>query len=397
MDHNIYTSKTKSLRRSGLGKKIKKNLQKKFSIFISTPPGFSAIAMDEIHKNLGKPENLHLTKGGISFKGDIGQIFKSNLTLGVPSRVLVRIGKFRCDNFSLLIKEFKKLPFELFLIQNKEINIHVTSKKSKLIHTDAVKERVEKAIKERLLQNESAICDGDITNAGVFVRISNDTIIVSIDSSGTPLYKRGVKKFIAHAPIRENLAYSSLLKSGYTGDTALFDPMCGSGTFSIEGAMLANRIPPGFFREFAFMSWPLFERETYKNLLQKYESDFKEAASPIFTSDLDYKNLVLTQKNIDNFSFKKSIKLSCMNFFDIPSMQKPCTIALNPPYGIRLEKEKKLIKKIELKFKRDFKESKIILTIPENLSTDYFSKKYFDSINFVHGGIDMLLLTGKIK
>ena len=365
-------------------------------MFASIPPGFSNIALSEAESKLEKVQNLHTTKGGLSFNGTIEDIVKTNILLGVPSRILIRLSKFRAENFEVLIKKISDIPFELFILKNKEIYVHATAKKSRLIHTGAIEERVKTAVRKRLEANESLISKNHMENPVIFVRASHDTITVSVDSSGDPLYKRGVKKLIANAPLRENLAFASILKSGFKKNRPFFDPMCGTGTFSIEAAMISQNIPPGSFREFAFKSWPVYD-ESYNFYQDDKTKKNSAASSQIFASDIDYKNLVLLKKNIAKTPFENHIKKACLNFFNLKPGLKTGTIAINPPYGIRLEKEKKLILKIEKKLVSDFKGWDLIFTIPVELSSNYFSSKNFDKTNFIHGGLDMNLFTGKIR
>lgn len=316
--------------------------------------------------------------------------------LGIPSRIIVRTGKFRADNFNSFIKNSLQIPFELFLAINRPIKIRTSSRKSKLIHTGAIEERLEKVIKERLDSKESLISQDETENPDVFVRISRDTVTISIDSSGTPLYKRGLKKYIADAPIRETIANAAILKSHFTSGQPFIDPMSGSGTFSMEAAIIATNTPPGIFRKFAFESWPMFSREQFLKLSLLEKSQTIPSTSFIFAGDIEEKNIHLLNKNISDTHLSDSIARACFDFFNLRRTSHQGTIAINPPYGMRIHKEKELISGIESKLKKDFKGWNLIFTIPVQMGSQFFSKKNFDKTGFVHGGIDMSLLTGKV-
>lgn len=122
----------------------------------------------------------------------------------------------------------------------------------------------------------------------LFVRAVNDQLTVSIDSSGDMLYKRGLKIQGGKAPIRETTAASILALAGYHIGEPLIDPMCGTGTFSLEGAMIANHIPAGWYRNFAFMGWPCFKPSRWKHIRREAKGRITRLTKPvIFASDTE--------------------------------------------------------------------------------------------------------------
>lgn len=385
-----------SVRRTAIGKKIKKNRDKIFPVFASIPPGFSSSAFNEAKLKLPLVQNLHITKGGISFNAGFEDIIRANLLLGIPSKILLRLAKFRVFNFDELENEIQKIPFELFLFKNSNLKISASSRKSKLIHTAAIEERVQKGIEKRLEKNSAQNSLKGSASAKILIRISRDTAVVSVDSSGEPLYKRGLKKLILHAPMRENLAFAGLLTCGYDKNGVFFDPMCGCGTFSGEAALIASNTPPGKFRNFDFENWPLYDHDLHKRILIEEDAKITDFNGRIFTSDISFKNVAVAKKNYSTPDFSKNIHFFCSNFFHLKKQTAPGTIAINPPYGIRIEKEKKIIKKIREKLRKDFMGFNLLLTIPKAFQDSYFSEKNFDITPFVHGGIEMNLVTGQI-
>jgi putative N6-adenine-specific DNA methylase len=386
-----------SLRRTAIGKKIKKNREKIFPVFASIPPGFSSSALKEAKLKLNSLQNLHITKGGISFNGSLEDVIKANLLLGIPSKILLRLSKFRVFNFDTLENEIEKIPFELFLFKNSKIQISASSRKSKLIHSSAIEERVLKSVLKRLEKEKVQNFSKTSQYAKILIRISRDTAVVSVDSSGEPLYKRGLKKLTVKAPIRENLAFAGLFNSNYNPDFAFFDPMCGCGTFSGEAALIASNTFPGKFRHFAFENWPLYDNDLHKKIILEENEKIIDFRGKIFTSDISFKNVETAKKNYLDPNLSKNMSFFCSDFFSIKKQKNPGTIAINPPYGIRIEKEKKLIKNIGEKLKKDFYAFNLLLTIPKSFQDNYFSEKNFDLIPFVHGGIEMNLVTGKIN
>lgn len=388
-------SKNLPLRRTSLGKKIKKTKNKIYPVFASVPPGFSSAAMAEAKIKLPDIKNLHITKGGISFNADLKNLIKANILLGIPSKILLRLSKFRVYNFGELENEIKKIPFELFIFKNSETEISASARKSKLIHTKAIEESVLKGINQRL-ENNFTFSPSKPLKTKILIRISRDNAVISVDSSGTPLYKRGIKKLSCDAPLRENLAFAGLFTSGYEGNFVFFDPMCGSGTFSGEAFLIASKTPPGIFRNFGFENWPLYDKSLYEKIITEEKSQIIDIKNKIFASDINFKNVLTARKNLTTTFQGKNICFSCSNFFDIKKQSNPGTIAINPPYGIRIEKEKNFLKNLKIKLRHDFKDFSLVLTLPKSFQEQYFSQKNFDLIPFVHGGIEMNLLTGQI-
>jgi putative N6-adenine-specific DNA methylase len=241
----------------------------------------------------------------------------------------------------------------------------------------------------------------------IFVRVLKDDFTVSIDSSGELLHKRGVKKQGGRAPIRETIAAAALNLAGYNVMEPLVDPMCGSGTFTIEAAMRANNIPPGWYRDFAFMDWPCFRQKRWDYIKKTARKEFSAVTVPtIFASDKDQKAVSAFRKQIRGYPFSKSIAVQQKDFFDLSpadfdlfgEVKQPGMVAINPPYGLRLGKRpesRKLFQDIGRKLVLDFKGWKLILVAPHKslLKNTPFR---FTAAPFFHGGLNLTLLTGRI-
>src|SRR6267378_3795813 len=266
----------------------------RYGLFASTAPGLESIAAGEL-KILGARGRQEI--GGVAFAGDLDRLYEANLWLRTASRVVVRLGQFHASTFYELERHSKKLPWPDFLPESGAVEVRVTCRKSKLYHSDAVAERVLSAIagaasRSIELRAETYVGDddggegetrtGDGTDAGqtrgptqlFIVRIVDDLCEISADSSGELLHRRGYRKEVGKAPLRETLAAAMVLASGWNGarGAPLLDPMCGSGTIPIEAALLARRIAPGLQREFQFMHWPEFDRALWNEIIEKARS-----------------------------------------------------------------------------------------------------------------------------
>jgi putative N6-adenine-specific DNA methylase len=249
----------------------------------------------------------------------------------------------------------------------------------------------------------------------IFVHGLDDTFTISIDSSGDLLHKRGLKTQGGTAPLRETIAAAVLMLADYHIDEPLLDPMCGSGTFALEAAMIANNIPAGWYRNFAFMDWPCFKPSRWKGIRREAEKKIKHTEQPIiFASDNDPGTCNSLKKETQANDLIHTINVFEKDFFDLqPSdilrrdrrfqilkqSKLKGLITLNPPYGRRLlntDNPSKLFTEIGNKLKKDFNGWKIALIIPNK---NIVKKLPFPvtSHSLFHGGLNLTLLTGKIK
>jgi putative N6-adenine-specific DNA methylase len=290
------------------------------AIFCACAPGLEPILLGEITalglQGVASP-------GGVSLQGGPRELLLCNLWLRTAGRVLVRLGTFRATAFPELVKRARELPFETVLGANaRSLALKATCRKSRLYHSDAVIERVQLAVEERLSRKFSledpASEDDETSIAGdeaadvnegsalqspkpraqlLLVRFDHDECTISADASGALLHRRGYRTQLSRAPLRETLAAGLLLAAGYQGGP-LLDPCCGGGTLPIEAALIAQNRAPGGSRAFACETWPGVE----KSLSDRVRAEAKSKEKPltpglIAGSDLDAKAIVAAQTN----------------------------------------------------------------------------------------------------
>jgi putative N6-adenine-specific DNA methylase len=318
--------------------------------FAVTAPGLEFLVAKELNqlelleprkKKSKNVQHYDLEPGGITFEGDAEALFKANLFLRTSSRILVRIGNFYAAAFSELRKKASRLPWGDYLIPGQSVSIHVTSKKSRLYHVNAIAERVAGAIsdhlgKPALLAKANDPASFDLPQQ-VFVRLINNDCTISIDSSGALLHRRGYRQATAKAPIRETLAAAMLLLGEWDTRYPLIDPFCGSGTIPIEAALLASGIPPGYKRNFAFMNWPIYDLKIWKNLKDGISIPKVQDIPLILASDRDAGAIKMAQANAERAGVANNIKFLCQSISDLnPPDDDHGWIISNPPYGIRV-------------------------------------------------------------
>ncbi len=344
----------------------------RFDLFAACAPGFESVTAAELF-SLGIA-NPTAVPGGVEFRGFLSHVYRVNLWSRTAERILVRLASFQAITFKELRDKAKQIEWEKYLRPGDRLSIRATCKKSRLIHSDAVAERVQLAIADRLsmaqkiltereasaaahgprprgrvvqstarTRSESdSLLDNETSTQTIIVRIVDDECTLSRDSSGELLHFRGYRQAIAKASLRETLAASMILASGWKADQPLIDPFCGSGTIPIEAALIARHIAPGLQRSFAFMKWPRFDQAAWHKLIaQATESILPHAPSIIRGSDRDAGAIEASRSNAERAGVLTDIEFKQQAVSDIQSIDRAWIIS-NLPYGQRLDADKDL-------------------------------------------------------
>jgi putative N6-adenine-specific DNA methylase len=219
------------------------------------------------------------------------------------------------------------------------VALRISYHQSQLNHARPINDAIHNAIANRL--GEPCQTSEGGSAQLVVVRITNDHVTVSLDSSGTLLHKRGYRQAIAKAPLRETLAAAIIMASGWDRKSPLLDPFCGSGTIPIEAAMMALRIPPGIKRRFAFMDWPSYDPELWQGVKDTVKS--QETVMPaIMGSDRDAGAIRMAKANAERAGVAEHIQFENHAVSNIYPPQKKGWVVTNPPYGERISQGKDL-------------------------------------------------------
>lgn len=391
---------------TALQKRIKRRIVgRNHTFFAVTLPGLESLCREELAALPIDGQQLQIEKGGILFRARLHDAYAANLHLRTASRILMRIGQFRAVNFRQLEKQLRSFPWELYLFQQQPFELNVTSRRSRLIHTAAIAQRFEQAIAVRLSAHPGLPAPGDTPPPAlkIAVRSVADTFTLSLDSSGDPLYKRGLKTYGGAAPLRETFAAAMLAMAGFSRRHILSDPMCGSGTFTLEAALSACRIPSGWYRDFAFMDWPSYRSGRWKHLRKLAGTRIDIPTAPhVFASDRDPKAVGNLQGAITAIDLSPAVHLQTGDFFTLvpPKLgTTPGVVVLNPPYGIRLKTEssvKDLYSKIGSRLMKVYRSWNLAMILPRK---DLQTRLPFavNTLPFQHGGLHLTLATAKIQ
>jgi putative N6-adenine-specific DNA methylase len=400
----LVWSKSSMSPESALAKRIKRHVIGSLHwFFAATAPGFESLCLQELQTLPLSSREMRVVEGGVEFQGRLIDCYIANLNLRTANRILMRIATVRAVHFSELERTFYGIPWELYLNPGSPLKVHTTARHCRLYHTDAVSGRLLAAVTGRLGLDLPTAAEHDSFKQTFFVRGIDDRFTVSIDSSGDHLYKRGIKTLISPAPLRETTAAAALMLAGYRSGQPLVDPMCGSGTFSLEAALIVKNIPPGLLRTFAFMGWPAFRPKTWNYLRRQAEQTISNLESPcIFASDIDPQGCQTLLTCVRRHGLSNVIQVSQRDFFDIvPSELTPKrgVVAINPPYGRRLgtpAQTARLFESICEKLKCAYSGWRLILIAP---SQQVAKNLPFPTHNYplLHGGLKVRLLVGHIQ
>jgi putative N6-adenine-specific DNA methylase len=374
--------------------------------FAVTAPGLEPLCLQEMQALSLSTSKKSVTTGGVTFAGHLQDCYRANLCLRTANRILMRINAFKASNFRTLEKNLSQFPWELYLQPGTLPGLQITTHRSRLHHSGAVADRFLSGITRRWSQMaiESPPDNSGPYDQRLFVRIMNDRFTVSLDSSGGNLYRRGLKKDVAAAPLRETVAAAVLILANYSPPEPLVDPMCGSGSFSLEAAMQARKIPAGWLREFAFYDWPVFrltrKRWNYiRKGLQQVITDTK--ASAIFAADIDPAACDALGKNSADSGFSQTIRVSNRDFFNLlpeEFSRTPGLLTLNPPFGRRMGsmgQSNRMFDKLLNQMKTKWRGWKVGLVVPRQslLKKIPFSTRH---LSIHHGGLRLFLVAGRI-
>jgi putative N6-adenine-specific DNA methylase len=307
-------------------------------IFIaSASMGLESIVRDECQELNFK--NIATFNGRVEFEGTLSDIPKANINLRCADRLFIKMGEFKATTFEELFQNIKKIPWENIIDINGEFPISwVSSVKSKLFSLSDIQKITKKAIVERLkLKYRKDLFPENGAKYSIKMQANKDIFIVMIDTSGEPLHRRGYRKFINTAPLKETMAAAMVKISHWKGNNwPLLDPMCGTGTIAIEGAMIARNIAPGVNRSFESEKWNLIPEEYWVNARDEaYSKEDPDKEIKIYASDIDPEVIKIAKENARKAGVADDIEFQCIDVTDLDIKESYGTLITNPPYGDR--------------------------------------------------------------
>jgi putative N6-adenine-specific DNA methylase len=282
--------------------------------------------------------DLRISDGRVEFEAEVEDIPRLNIWLRFAGRLLLKMGEFPAASFDDLFEGVKALPWEQWIIQDGRFPVNARSVKSTLQSERTSQAVVKKAVVERL--KEAYAVDWFAETGPEFtiqVTVRKDQALLTIDTSGAGLHKRGYRTEAGEAPLKETLAAAMVQLSFWDRDRLLLDPMCGSGTILIEAAMIARNIAPGRRRNFASEEWPAVPREAWDRAREEAKAAIDhDGELQIFGYDRDRAAIAVAQNNARRAGVGHDIQFVEKDIQDLWIDQQYGILISNPPYGRRM-------------------------------------------------------------
>ncbi|MDR5171179.1 methyltransferase [Methylobacillus flagellatus] len=314
-----------------------------YQFFSTCPRGLESLLEDELkslHARQIKP-----TDGGVGFAGDMLLCYRANLESRIATRILLQVGKGRYSNEDELYQGAYKIDWAQWFDVEQDFMVKVTGVKCPLKSLEFATLRIKDAICDRFREEVGSRPSIDTREPDVRVHayLGAEEYQLYVDTSGNALYQRGLRRASIEAPLRENLAAGILKLSGWQPGTPLLDPMCGSGTFLLEAAMISLDIAPGSNRSFGFERLKNFNAGAWQSLLKQAKNRAKPVAfQGIYGSDADLRAVRVTRKNLEQAGLLEAVQVAHRDFTEAVPPAAEGILVANPPYGVRIGEDEEL-------------------------------------------------------
>ena len=305
--------------------------------FASCPRGLEALLAEDLVA--AGVADLKQIPGGMHFRGEWAACYAANLHSRIATRILWRVAHGRYAKEDDIYRLALDTPWPTWFAAAQKIRVDVTAVKSPLRSIEFITLRIKDAICDRFRADTGKRPSVDTREPDVRLHafITADECTLYVDTSGAPLYQRGLRQKTVEAPLKENVAAGILRLSGWQPGTPLLDPMCGSGTFLVEAAQMALNIAPGAGRGFGFQQLKNFDLAIWKDLLDAAMDAEKPAAdAQIYGSDISPVAVRAALANLDRAGLLPAVTLATGDVLEIAAPAASGTMIANPPYGERL-------------------------------------------------------------
>lgn len=307
-----------------------------FKLIATCAAGIESIVGNEL-KHLGYKVNVE--NGRVRFDGDVADIAKTNLWLRIADRIKIVVGEFTAKTFEELFQGVESLNWEDFLPLDAEFPVAGKSQKSTLHNVPSVQAITKKAIVTKMSTVYHRRTKLPETGAlyPIEVAINKDKVLITLDTTGSSLFKRGYRVNKGGAPLKENMAAALVLLARWYPEMPFVDPVCGSGTIPIEAALIGCNIAPGLKRNFAFEDWDWVDKDIIKQAREQAQAAIKKDIDlDISGYDIDGSMIEIAKENAVQAGVQDIVNFKQMAVKDFKTDKINGVIVANPPYGERL-------------------------------------------------------------
>ena len=371
-----------------------------FKMIAKTFYGFEEILSEELLK-LGAQKIIKGNRN-VSFYGDKGFMYKSNISLRTALKIIKPIKEFKFKDIDEYYKKIYEIKWEDYLDFNSSFLINSVVFNSKIFNNskftslkakDAIVDRFRNKFKNRPSINSFN------PELKIEIHVNKNYCTISLDSSGESLHKRGYKKYNSAAPLNEVLAAGIILMSEWDKKSDLLDPMCGTGTFLIEAAMIARNIAPNLNRlAFAFEKWKDWDNELFETIEESVKSKEIEFEHKLYGFDISSAMIKKAEKNIEISDLGVDIEIVKKDFLtSIKTDNEKLHVLINPPYDKRISADvNQLYKKIGDTLKNNYLYSDVWIITANLEAIKSIGLKSSKKIKLFNANLESRLLNYKI-
>ena len=329
-----------------------------YKLYLTCPRGLEEVLCNETKEYI--PQKINIDNGGITFNGNLEDIYRINYKTRIGMNLHMQLFEGHVSNYNDLYRIIYNFNWTKILNHKNTFSIKTKLNSDVIQKQNFCTMKSKDAIVDRIRKETNSRPSIDKRNPDfyIFIYIKNKKMKVFLNSSGWPLFMRGYRSKIHKAALNESLAAGILQLTNWDKNTALYDSFCGSGTFLIEAAMDAFKIPPRILRTFyAFQNWKDFDKKLLEKIIKEEQNKIEYKEINLYGSDIVSQNIQLAQESIKKLNLSKYIKLETKDFVNIIPSEDNGLFISNPPYGYRIgemEKLKNLYKKIGDHLKNHF-------------------------------------------
>lgn len=307
-----------------------------FELIAKTLQGLENVLAEEL-THLGA-NNIEIGRRMVAFTGDKEMMYRANIQLRTAIRILKPIMHFHAKTADEVYDAVKSIDWTQYLTNRTTFAVDSVVYSSEFRHSKMVAYKVKDAIVDQMREKTGDRPNIRLKNPDLqlHIHVAEYDCTLALDSSGESLHRRGYRAEQVEAPLNEVLAAGIILMTGWRGECDFIDPMCGSGTFPIEAALIARGISPGVFRsEFAFEKWSDFDRELFERVYND-DSDERPFNHHIYGYDINVHAVAIATRNVKAAGLSKEITIEQRDIKNFETPAKPSILITNPPYGERI-------------------------------------------------------------
>jgi putative N6-adenine-specific DNA methylase len=311
--------------------------------FATCPRGLEALLTNEIKAAGAK--DIKPTDGGVAFAGELAVCYGANLHSRIATRILMQVGQGRYATEDDLYQAAYKINWPNWFDVKHDFMVKVTGVKCPLKSLEFATLRIKDAVCDKFRQvvDSRPYIDTKTPAVRIHAYLTAENYQFYVDTSGDALYMRGNRKASIEAPLRENLAAGILQLSGWQAGQPLLDPMCGSGTFLLEAAMMALNIAPGLHRNFGFEKLKNYESDTWKKIKNAALKNAKPISfQKLYGSDMDLRAVRVARQNLSEAGLLEAVQLTQVDITAVIPPADSGVLVANPPYGVRIGEDEEL-------------------------------------------------------